>query len=787
MANTVIALKRSDIPFAVPTNLANGELAINYADGKLFYKNTTGDIVEISGGAGGLGGNYFGTVNANGTFLISDTSGDVLTVKQGENIIITGDAITDSFTITANLSPAYTLGNAAFDKANVVSSDLSNTAVVANSYAGSMANASNAYAASVGAAGNAYTSYVHNLANAAFDRANLSNDVLLVDTVWATANAAFERANLSNDVLLVDTVWVTTNAAYDMANAANLLAFNTGIGANAWVNTVASAVNSYSESIGAAANAWANSVAASGNAWTNTIAVAANNWANTKLSNTSGVTFDGNLTISSDLTIGNNLYSINSAFFDTTTSIPAVAKGQIVWNGNEETFDMGMANGSILQVGQELYYRVKNQSGSTITEGTVVMSAGTLGASGRILVTPAVSDGSFPSKYLMGVATGTMLNGEDGYVTAFGKVHGIDTSMWSEGDILYANVSVAGAFQNTAPSAPNTKTTVAIVINKHAVNGTIFVRPTYGSKINEDEMVELDGLTNGDVLQYVSANGRFENKNTLVNVYNLANAAFDRANLSNDVLLVDTVWATANAAFDRANLSNDVLLVDTVWASTNAAYNLANAAFDYANTLISGGAVVTVSNTAPVGPVEGNLWWNEDLGKMFIFYVDEDSSQWVEVNPSGGVGGGGGGGDSGPAFAKANAAYNLANSALPNTTATLSGNLTVTNSVTLGTSQVKGFSYTTAAISSVFLDSFPKTEWRSAIYNITMTSGTDYHTTQISVIHDDVDAYMTEYGTLITANNLGTFSVSISSANVRLSILPTFAVTVVKVVRTTNK
>lgn len=43
-----------------------------------------------------------------------------------------------------------------------------------------------------------------------------------------------------------------------------------------------------------------------------------------------------------------------------------------------------------------------------------------------------------------------------------------------------------------------------------------------------------------------------------------------------------------------------------------------------------GGSSVTVSDTAPVGPSAGNMWWNSTLGKMFIYYNDGDTSQWVE-------------------------------------------------------------------------------------------------------------------------------------------------------------
>ena len=94
MPNTVIQLKKSSTPSAIPADLANGELAINFADGKLFYKNTTSSIVEISPTI-----LSFGTVNANSTLIVSDTTGDVLTIVPGNNITIVGDAINDKVTI----------------------------------------------------------------------------------------------------------------------------------------------------------------------------------------------------------------------------------------------------------------------------------------------------------------------------------------------------------------------------------------------------------------------------------------------------------------------------------------------------------------------------------------------------------------------------------------------------------------------------------------------------------------------------------------------------------------
>ena len=38
--------------------------------------------------------------------------------------------------------------------------------------------------------------------------------------------------------------------------------------------------------------------------------------------------------------------------------------------------------------------------------------------------------------------------------------------------------------------------------------------------------------------------------------------------------------------------------------------------------------------TPPENPIEGNLWWNSVSGRMYVYYVDQDSGQWVQTNPS---------------------------------------------------------------------------------------------------------------------------------------------------------
>ena len=46
-----------------------------------------------------------------------------------------------------------------------------------------------------------------------------------------------------------------------------------------------------------------------------------------------------------------------------------------------------------------------------------------------------------------------------------------------------------------------------------------------------------------------------------------------------------------------------------------------------------GGATVSVGATAPIGPLAGDLWYSSDHGRLFVYYIDEDSNQWVDAAP----------------------------------------------------------------------------------------------------------------------------------------------------------
>lgn len=163
-----------------------------------------------------------------------------------------------------------------------------------------------------------------------------------------------------------------------------------------------------------------------------------------------------------------------------TESGTNVDRGTITWNTVEDTLDVSMGDGVVQQVGYETYMYVKNNTGSSIPNGTVV---GFAGVSGEILISPYVASSSANELYFVGVTTNDMPNGDVGPVTVYGKVRGLDTTgpgaeTWSVGDILYASPTTAGLLTNVRPTAPDVVVVVAAVISVSATEGEIMVRPT---------------------------------------------------------------------------------------------------------------------------------------------------------------------------------------------------------------------------------------------------------------------------------------------------------------------
>ena len=144
---TPIQLYYSTTAAAVPTagNLANGELAINITDGKLYYKNNSGVVTLIAGATAGPAGGSTTQVQYNSSGVLAGSSNmtfDGTTLTLGANPILSGG--TANGVAYLNGSKAVTSGSAlTFDGTTLTSVNnstsssilLSRTSAVARNWA----------------------------------------------------------------------------------------------------------------------------------------------------------------------------------------------------------------------------------------------------------------------------------------------------------------------------------------------------------------------------------------------------------------------------------------------------------------------------------------------------------------------------------------------------------------------------------------------------------------------------------------------------------------------------
>ena len=228
----------------------------------------------------------------------------------------------------------------------------------------------------------------------------------------------------------------------------------------------------------------------------------------------------GKVIQNSTVTINDNgtLEAVNGISFDTTPTSAPTAEGSLSWNSSDGTLDLVMKGGNVVQqIGEEQYYTVRNQTGSTIANGTPVMANGVTAGSGRLTVTPAIANGSIDELRFIGLTTESITNGINGYVTSFGYVRGLDTrgtpygETWAEGDVIYVSPTTAGYLTNVEPTAPNLKIVVAIVITRNQTSGVLLVRPTAYPHITHLSDVNISSPTSGNTLIYDAVQGRWEN------------------------------------------------------------------------------------------------------------------------------------------------------------------------------------------------------------------------------------------------------------------------------------
>ena len=198
-----------------------------------------------------------------------------------------------------------------------------------------------------------------------------------------------------------------------------------------------------------------------------------------------------------------NISGVSSIQFDINMPSEYVAvEGEVYYDSDAHTLSIQTGTDTTLQVGQEQVIRVRNETGDTITDGTVVYVSGTQGNGvAKLLIGKATASVEEVEQDIVGIATQDIAHNSDGFITTFGVVRNISTAGTTVGDIIYLSTS-AGKFTNVAPQAPNHTIKLGIVLRVHQNDGAVFVKVDPGFDLANLHDVSVQGIQSGDLLRW---------------------------------------------------------------------------------------------------------------------------------------------------------------------------------------------------------------------------------------------------------------------------------------------
>ena len=238
---------------------------------------------------------------------------------------------------------------------------------------------------------------------------------------------------------------------------------------------------------------------------------------------------------------------------------------------------------------------------------------------------------------------------------------------------------------------------------------------------------------------------------------------------------LDTLNELASALGDDANhVATMTTLIgtkaDVVHTHDLSAYDTSSEVdAKIANISTDAGSTVIVSDSIPVNPIAGDMWVNSSTMKLMVYYVDSTSSQWVDVSsPEIDL-------SSYDTSSEVDAKIaNISGVNLSDYDTSVQVDTKITN---IPISKLNTISVV-SGVSSI-LDSFTMMDMDSCKYIIKIKSDSgNKYITEILLLHDGTDCFISEYGIIDTSTNWVTLSSSIVGSNVELSIITTVNATV---------
>jgi len=212
--------------------------------------------------------------------------------------------------------------------------------------------------------------------------------------------------------------------------------------------------------------------------------------------------------------------TVRGVRFSTANAATLAQAGDIGWDDLDQALAY-RTNGITVDIAQENLVYVRNPpNNTTIPKGAAVAVKGASANRLEVQLCDATAGSNLGCRTL-GVAMGNISSPGFGFVSTFGLLRGFNTNNIvgggvTEGSELFIS-STPGVMSTQPQASPGRRVTVGYVVTTGA-NGSIFVTVRRGLSVNELDNVLAASPAGGDVLEYSSANARWENRADYVRV-----------------------------------------------------------------------------------------------------------------------------------------------------------------------------------------------------------------------------------------------------------------------------
>jgi hypothetical protein len=205
-------------------------------------------------------------------------------------------------------------------------------------------------------------------------------------------------------------------------------------------------------------------------------------------------TGSGNVVLDTGATQANPTISNYENF--TPTTAPAYSEGRVWYDSTEKALAFYNDSSSIaVHVSQDLIFKVINNTGSTIPNGSPVYIISTSSGQTYPNVALARADVAATSS-VIGLTNGAIANGAIGYVSSQGTIDNVNTGTFTVGQVLYLSPYSAGQLMNTVPPTGITvQVGIATFINSST--GKIYVKQTTPLAVPASIITGTLGVPNG--------------------------------------------------------------------------------------------------------------------------------------------------------------------------------------------------------------------------------------------------------------------------------------------------